>query len=314
MEKAELKLHHQNKIKLSRGDRVFEICNYFFLILLSFLFIYPLLYVISASVSNPRAVEAGQLVLLPIEPSWDGYAYIAQYKDVWSGYGNTIFYTVVGTFLNLAFTIPAAYTLSRRDCKGRNFLMAVFMFTVYFSGGTIPLYLNMRDFGLLNTRLAVLIVGLVSVHNVIIARTFFQSSIPYEIQEAARIDGCDDFGIFFRIVLPLSKAIIVVLMLYYAVGHWNSYFKEMLYLKDRGKFPLSLFLREILIESKMAETAVMSGEAFTPEEMLELMRRADAANRLKYCFIVVSTLPMLIIYPFLQKYFEKGVMIGSVKG
>ncbi len=314
MEKAELKLHHQNKIKLSRGDRVFEICNYFFLILLSFLFIYPLLYVISASVSNPRAVEAGQLVLLPIEPSWDGYAYIAQYKDVWSGYGNTIFYTVVGTFLNLAFTIPAAYTLSRRDCKGRNFLMAVFMFTVYFSGGTIPLYLNMRDFGLLNTRLAVLIVGLVSVHNVIIARTFFQSSIPYEIQEAARIDGCDDFGIFFRIVLPLSKAIIVVLMLYYAVGHWNSYFKEMLYLKDRSKFPLSLFLREILIESKMAETAVMSGEAFTPEEMLELMRRADAANRLKYCFIVVSTLPMLIIYPFLQKYFEKGVMIGSVKG
>ena len=214
----------------------------------------------------------------------------------------------------MALTILMAYPLTKKRLKGRKFFNFLALFTMYFSGGTIPLYLNMRDFGLLNTRLAVLIVGLVSVHNVIIARTFFQSSIPYEIQEAARIDGCDDFGIFFRIVLPLSKAIIVVLMLYYAVGHWNSYFKEMLYLKDRGKFPLSLFLREILIESKMAETAVMSGEAFTPEEMLELMRRADAANRLKYCFIVVSTLPMLIIYPFLQKYFEKGVMIGSVKG
>ena len=314
MSKTEHTARRGNRIRLSTGDRIFEIVNVCVLVLLSFIFVYPLIYVMSASVSNPRAVEAGQLVLMPIEPTLDGYAYIMQYKDVWTGYLNTLFYTIAGTAMNLAFTIPAAYALSRRDCKGRNFLTAVFMFTMYFSGGTIPLYLNMRSFGLLNTRFSILIVGLVSISNVIIARTYFSTSIPWEIQEAARIDGCDDFGIFFRIVLPLSKAIIVVLMLYYAVGHWNSYFREMLYLKDRDKFPLSLFLREILVESKMAETAIMAGEAFSPEEMLELMKRADAANRLKYCFIVVSTLPMLILYPFLQKYFEKGVMIGSIKG
>lgn len=303
-----------NRIRLSPGDRVFTACIYVVLILLSLIFLYPILYVLSASFSSPRAVEAGQLVLLPIEASLDGYAYIAQYGEVWSGYANTLFYTVVGTLMNLAFTLPAAYALSRRDLKGRGFLMGVFMFTMYFGGGTIPLYLNMKSFGLLNTRLAILIVGLVSVYNLIIARTFFMNSIPWEIQEAARIDGCDDFRTFFVIVLPLAKAVTVVLMLYYAVQHWNSYFQEMIYLKDRGKFPLSLFLREILVQSKFAETAIMNGEAYSPEEMLALMKQADTANMLKYCFIVVSTLPMLIIYPFLQKYFEKGVTIGSVKG
>ena len=168
-----------NRIRLSPGDRVFTVCIYAVLILLSLIFLYPILYVLSASFSSPRAVEAGQLVLLPIEPSLDGYAYIAQYREVWSGYANTLFYTVVGTLMNLAFTLPAAYALSRRDLKGRSFLMGVFMFTMYFGGGTIPLYLNMKSFGLLNTRLAILIVGLVSVYNLIIARTFFMNSIPW---------------------------------------------------------------------------------------------------------------------------------------
>ena len=303
-----------NKIHMSTGDRIFLICIYILLILMSFLFLYPILYVISASFSNPRAVESGQLLLFPVQPSLDGYAYVKQYTEVWTGYANTIFYTVVGTFCNLAFTLPAGYALSRRDLKGRGFLMGLFMFTMYFSGGMIPLYLNMKSFGLLNTRVAILIVGLVSVYNLIIARTFFMNSIPWEIQEAARIDGCNDFQTFFVIVLPLAKAITVVLMLYYAVEHWNMYFQPMIYLRDRSKFPLSLFLREILVQSKFAETAISSGEAYSPEEMLLLMRQADTANMLKYVFIVISTAPMLIIYPFLQKYFEKGVMIGSVKG
>jgi putative aldouronate transport system permease protein len=304
----------RKKIREPLGDRILLYAIYITLVILALLFLYPLLYVLSASFSSPRAVESGQLILLPVEPSLDGYRYVMQYKEVWSGYLNTLFYTFCGTLLNLLVTLPCAYALSRQDMKGRNGIMLIFMFTMYFSGGLIPSYLNVRDFGLLDTRLIILILGLVSVYNVIIARTYFSSSIPWEIQESARIDGCNDFQVFFRIVLPLSKAIIVVLMLYYGVGHWNSYFKEMIYLKNRSKFPLSLFLREILVQSKFAETAISSGEAYSAEEMLALMKQADTANMLKYCFIVISTAPMLIIYPFLQGFFEKGVMIGSIKG
>lgn len=303
-----------NRIKMSFSDRVLIIIVYAVLALLSTLFLYPLLYVLSASFSDPKAVESGQLVLLPINASMDGYAYVFQYKEVWSGYINTIIYTVVGTICNLVVTLPCAYALSRRDMRGRTMLMMVFLVTMYFSGGLIPGYLNMRSLNLLNTRAVIIIAGLLSVYNMIIARTFFTNSIPWEIQEAAKIDGCSDFRLFVEIILPLSKAIIVVLMLYYAVSHWNSYFKEMIYLRDRSKFPLQLFLREILVQSKMAETAISSGEAYSAEEMLMLMKQADTANMLKYCFIVISTAPMLVIYPFLQRFFEKGVMIGSVKG
>lgn len=299
---------------MSFSDRVLIIIVYAVLALLSTLFLYPLLYVLSASFSDPKAVESGQLVLLPINASMDGYAYVFQYKEVWSGYINTIIYTVVGTICNLVVTLPCAYALSRRDMRGRTMLMMVFLVTMYFSGGLIPGYLNMRSLNLLNTRAVIIIAGLLSVYNMIIARTFFTNSIPWEIQEAAKIDGCSDFRLFVEIILPLSKAIIVVLMLYYAVSHWNSYFKEMIYLRDRSKFPLQLFLREILVQSKMAETAISSGEAYSAEEMLMLMKQADTANMLKYCFIVISTAPMLVIYPFLQRFFEKGVMIGSVKG
>ncbi|HIS92156.1 MAG TPA: carbohydrate ABC transporter permease [Candidatus Alectryocaccomicrobium excrementavium] len=302
-----------NAIRAPLSDRVTLIVICAFLFVLALVFLYPILYVLSASFSSPRAVEAGQLVLLPVEPSLDGYAYVYQYKDVWTGYANTLIYTIGGTTLNLIATLPAAYALSRRDMRGRNGVMVYFMVTMYFSGGMIPSYLNMRDFGLLNSRAAILIVGLVSVYNMIIARTYFSHSIPWEIQEAARVDGCNDFQTFFQVIVPLSKAIIVVLVLYYAVGHWNSYFTEMIYLQDRSKFPLSLFLREILMYGEYAETAISSGEAYSPEEMLALMKQADTANMLKYCFIVISTAPMLILYPFLQRFFEKGVMIGSVK-
>mgnify|MGYP001033099238 CR=1 FL=1 len=298
----------------SIGDRTFVIVMYVVLILLLIVMLYPLIFVISASFSNPKAVAGGRMILWPVEPSLDGYRYLMQYTEIWSGYVNTFFYTIVGTLLNLAATLPCAYAMSRRDLKGRGFLMVFFMVTMYFSGGLIPGYLNVKQLGLLDTRTVILIGGLVSTYNLIVCRTYFMSSIPMEIQEAAIIDGCDDFQIFNKIVFPLSKAITVVMALYYGVGRWNSYFTEMIYLKDRGKYPLQLFLREILTKSTFAQTAMAEGKTFSVEEMMALIKQADTANMLKYGIIVLSTAPMLLIYPFLQKYFEKGVMIGSVKG
>ena len=298
----------------SVGDRTFVIVMYVVLIVLLVVMMYPLIFVISASFSNPKAVAGGRMILWPVEPSLDGYKYLMQYTEIWSGYANTFFYAIVGTVLNLVATLPCAYAMSRKDLKGRKFLMVFFMITMYFSGGLIPGYLNVKQLGLLDTRTVILINGLVSTYNLIVCRTFFMTSIPMEIQEAAIIDGCDDFQIFNRIVFPLSKAITVVMALYYGVGRWNSYFTEMIYLKDRGKYPLQLFLREILTKSTFAQTAMAEGKTFSVEEMMALIKQADTANMLKYGIIVISTAPMLLIYPFLQKYFEKGVMIGSVKG
>lgn len=298
----------------SLGDRIFVFAMYAILILLMIVMLYPLIFVISASFSNPKAVSGGRMILWPVEPSLEGYKYLMQYTEIWSGYANTIFYTFAGTILNLVATLPCAYAMSRRDLKGRQFLMVFFMITMYFSGGLIPGYLNVKQLGLLDTRTVILINGLVSTYNLIVCRTFFMTSIPMEIQEAAIIDGCDDFQIFGKIVFPLSKAITVVMMLYYGVGRWNSYFTEMIYLKDRGKYPLQLFLREILTKSTFAKTAMAEGKSFSVEEMMALIKQADTADMLKYGIIVLSTAPMLLVYPFLQKYFEKGVMIGSVKG
>lgn len=188
------------------------------------------------------------------------------------------------------------------------------MIPMYFSGGMIPGYLNVKSLGLLDTRAMILVNGLVSTYNLIVCRTYFQTAIPYELQEAAVIDGCDDFQIFTKIIFPLAKPITVVMALYYGVGRWNSYFVEMIYLKDRGKFPLQLFLREILTKSSFAKQAMINGKSFSAEEMMALIKQADTANMIKYGVIVISTLPMMMIYPFLQKYFEKGIMIGSVKG
>lgn len=302
------------RIRDSRGDRVFTVVNYIILTLFGLAALYPLIYVLSASISEPLAVNSGRMKLWPVGFNIEGYKSILSNKWILTGYGNSLFYTVVGTFLNVLVTFMASYSLSRKDMYGHGLITFFMVFTMWFGGGLIPTFLVVKKLGLVNTRMVLLLLGLVSVYNCIICRSFISSSIPYELQEAARIDGCNDFQIFFVIVLPLAKAVTVVLMLYYAVQHWNSYFQEMIYLRDRGKFPLSLFLREILVQSKFAETAIMSGEAYSPEEMLALMKQADTANMLKYCFIVVSTLPMLIVYPFLQKYFEKGVTIGSVKG
>ena len=300
------------KTKISNG--IFNIVIYVLLLFLAVIMLYPLLFVLSASFSDPKAVAGGEMLLLPVRPSLEGYRYLMQYKEIWVGYLNTIFYMFLGTLLNLAATLPCAYAMSRKDLRGQKYLMIFFMITMYFSGGMIPGYLNIKSLGLLDTRSIILINGLVSTFNLIVARTYFLTAIPWEIQEAAVIDGCNDFQIFGKIIFPLSKAITVVMTLYYGVGRWNSYFTEMIYLKDRGKFPLQLFLREILTKSTFAKTAMADGMSFSAEQMMALIKQADTANMIKYGVIVISALPMLIIYPFLQKYFEKGVMIGSVKG
>ena len=307
-----MKTKKLSKTKINNG--IFNAVIYILLLLLAVIMLYPLIFVLSASFSDPKAVAGGEMLLLPVKPSLEGYRYLMQYKEIWVGYGNTIFYMIAGTLLNLAATLPCAYAMSRKDLKGRKYLMIYFMITMYFSGGMIPGYLNIKSLGLLDTRGVILINGLVSTFNLIVARTYFMTSIPWEIQEAAVIDGCNDFQIFGKIIFPLSKAITVVMTLYYGVGRWNSYFVEMIYLKDRNKFPLQLFLREILTKSTFAKTAMADGMSFSAEQMMALIKQADTANMIKYGVIVLSGLPMLIIYPFLQKYFEQGVMIGSVKG
>ena len=293
------------------SDTIFVFFNSLFLAAFFLITVYPVLFVVSASVSDPLKVSSGEVLLLPKGLTAQGYVYLMKYREIWIGYANTIFYTAAGTVLNLIFTLPCAYALSRRDFPARNILMAVFIVTMYVHGGLIPHYLNVSSFGLVNTRAVLLVVGLVSVYNMIVARTFFRNTIPWELQEAARIDGYSDFGIFFRIILPLSSPIITVMAMYYGVGHWNQYFQAMIYLKNRELYPLQLFLREILIQTQMLS---IMGSGLSAEEMDYILKQQDNANLLKYGIIVVSTAPMLAAYPWLQKYFAKGVMLGSVKG
>ena len=234
----------RSKPRLSRGDRVFVWVNYALLILITIVTLYPLLFVISASISDPKAVASGKMILLPIDPTLEAYRFIFNYQEIWTGYANTIFYTFFGTLINLALTVPAAYALSRRDCPCKGFIMTLFMITMYFGGGLIPGYLNIRQLGLLNSRAVLLICGAVSTYNLIVARTFFANTIPWELHEAAFLDGCSDFGILRRIVLPLSSPIIVVLILYYGVTHWNSYFNALIYLTSREKYPALVTVSE----------------------------------------------------------------------
>lgn len=296
-----------------KGDLIFQLIVYVCLLMSFVVTLYPLIFTVSASVSEPSAVASGKMLLLPVDFTLDGYQYIAQYSEIWTGYANTIFYTVVGTLMNLAVTLPCAYALSHRHMQGRGIIMTFFIITMYFSGGMIPGYLNIVSMGLLNTRAVILLMGLVSTYNLIVARTFFATSIPWELHEAAILDGASDFGTFTKVVFPLSKPIVAVLALYYAVGHWNSYFNEMIYLSDRSKFPLQVFLREILTLSQYQAQAMEEG-GYSVEQMMEMVKSIDTANLIKYCVIVVSALPMMILYPFMQKFFAKGVMIGAVKG
>ena len=290
---------------LGKQDRLFYGVVNGVMTLLLLAMVYPLIYMLSASFSSPGAVSTGRVVLWPVEPTLRGYAAVFSYKPVFIGYRNTLFYRAVGTALNVAVTLMAAYPLARRDLVGRGILMKLFTFTMVFSGGMIPTYLLVGALGLVNTVWSQLIPGMISVYNMIIARTFI-SEIPGELLEAAKIDGCSDLRFFMEMVIPLSKAVIAVLALYYAVSHWNTYFKAFLYLSNQQLFPLQLFLRQILVMNSVDSDLLMDPEM---QEAIQGMREL-----LKYALIVVSTVPILCVYPFVQRYFIKGVMIGSVKG
>lgn len=267
--------------------------------------LYPIYFVVIASFSDSAAVASGQVWLWPKGFTLDGYNELLKHKDVWIGYRNTIMYTVTGTVIGLFVNLTAAYALSRKDLVGRKFLMLLFVFTMFFNGGLIPTFLTVKQFGLYNTFLVMVLPFSVSVYNIIVARTFFQNVIPSDLWDQARIDGCGNIRYFIQIVLPLSKAIISVLGLWIAVGMWNSYFNALIYLKNSELHPLQLVLRNILITNNM-QTALGSGEA--AQVALRL------ANLMRYSVIVVSILPIMCVYPFIQKYFNKGVMIGAVKG
>ncbi len=300
-----MKAYSAKRMKLS-GDKIFSFLVYLFLALILAVIAFPLIYLVSASFSDPQAVISGKVWLLPVDFTLKGYSAIFKDQSLVRGFLNSVFITVVGTAVNILVTVLMAYPLSRRNFYGRKFFTIFMMFTMLFNGGLVPTYLLINNLHMYNSFAAVVIPGCVGVTNVIICRTYFESSIPEELYEAAALDGCDDFGYLLRVVLPLSKPVLAVLVLYYAVGHWNSYFNEMIYLEDKIKYPLQVVLRQILVMSQIADEMMLD---FSTAERVQGM-----ADLLKYSTIVVSSLPMLILYPFIQKYFVKGVMIGSVKG
>ncbi|MGG4032087.1 carbohydrate ABC transporter permease [Paenibacillus cisolokensis] len=293
-------------IKESFGDRIFLLAIYVFLTLVMLAVLYPLVYIVSSSFSSPRAVVSGQVWLFPVEFSLRAYKSIFRSSQLMTGYYNTVVYTVFGTLINLAFTILMAYPLSVRQFYGRHLFMTLLMITMFFSGGLIPTYLLVKELNMLDTRWAMWLPGALSVFQVIVARTFFQSSIPQELAEAAQMDGCRDTRYLVSVVLPLSKPIIAVMTLMYAVGHWNAYFDALIYLRSEKLFPLQYVLRNLLILNA-ADPEMLANTAAK-------IRDQGFEQALKYALIVVASVPVLIMYPFVQKHFVKGVMIGSLKG
>ncbi|NOU94092.1 ABC transporter permease subunit [Paenibacillus sp. LMG 31456] len=288
------------------SDRVFTIMNYLILTLFTVSVLYPLVAVLSNSLSSPVAVGAGRVWLWPVEISLEGYYKVFEYKKVWIGFGNSLYYTAIGTAVNIAFTLLAGYPLSRSDFFGRNIFMSLFVFTMIFHGGLIPTYMIVKELGLVNTRWAMIIPGALAVWNVIITRTYFKTTIPHEMLESAQMDGCSDFRFLFRMAIPLSAPIIAVNALFYAVNHWNTYFQAMIYLSNAKLFPLQLVLREILVLSQVTPDML--------DQVTDAAKLDGMTDVLKYTLIVVSTLPLMLIYPFVQKHFVKGMMIGSLKG
>ncbi|KRF11053.1 carbohydrate ABC transporter permease [Paenibacillus sp. Soil787] len=291
-------------IRDSVGDKLFLMSIYVILSLLLVVVLYPLIYIFSSSFSSPSAVTSGRVFLWPVEFSLKGYSTLIENPKIMTGYANSLFYTAAGTIISVALTIMIAYPLSRKTLFGRNMLMMLITFTLLFSGGLIPTYLVVKQMGLIDTRWALLIPNAIWVWQVIIARTFFQSSIPDELIDSSEIDGCSDLRFMWSVVVPLSKPIIAVLFLMYAVGQWNSYFDALIYLKTAKLFPLQLILRSIIILNNSSNAT----------DALKLVERQQLAELLKYSLIVVATLPVLIIYPFVQRYFVQGMLVGSVKG
>ena len=297
-----------NRIRRSRADLVFDVCNYIFLGLVGLVILYPLYFVLIASISDPNAVNSGLVIWRPVGFSLEGYQKLFEDSRIWIGYRNTVFYTVAGTVLNVVVTLISAYPLSRKNLAGRKLFLFYFLFTMFFNGGLIPTYLQVSAMGLPNTLLVLVVLGTLNVYNLIIAKSFFENTIASDLQEAAEIDGCGSFRFFLSIALPLSKALIGVLVVYYAIGHWNEYFNALIYVSDKNLQPLQMVLREILIQNSSLQAAA-------DESMLEeLLKQERYANLIKYGIIVVASVPMLCVYPFVQKYFAKGVMLGSTKG
>ena len=296
------------KMQTSWDDRIFNIVTWSFLAILILIVMYPLYFVVIASFSDHTYVNNGTVVFMPRGITMMGYQRVFRDQKIFTGYANTLLYTITGTFFGLCVTMLAGYSLSRKDLPGRNIIMMLFVFTMYFSGGMIPMYLVVKSLSLVNTRLLMILLGSVSVYNIIITRSFLAGNMSDELLDAARIDGCGNARFFFSIVLPLSKAIIAVIALYIAVVHWNSYFNAMIFLTDESKYPLQLYLREILLS---AQTTINTTSESDPEAAMRLQQMGQV---IKYGVIVVSTVPIICVYPFVQKYFVKGVMIGSVKG
>ena len=295
-----------NRIRLSSSDRVFLTID---CLLVAFIFIcvlYPLWYILIMSFDGDIYNTA--LRLLPSRWSLNGYKAVFYYSSVWTGYANSIFYMTAGTLINMVVTICAAYPLSRADVRGRGFISLLFAFTMYFSGGLIPSYLLVSGLGLMNTAWALLLPGAMSVYNMIVMRTYFQTSIPAELREAAVIDGCNNMTLLLRIILPLSTPILAVIAMFYMVGHWNSYFSAMLYLNDHKRYPLQMIIREILVLNTVDSSSMAD---YDPEAASAMLERVEI---MRYSLVVIASVPMLAIFPFVQKYFVKGMMIGAVKG
>lgn len=290
----------------TKGDKIFDIFNIALMAVIALIIFYPLYFVVVASFTDPTVVNRGDILLYPVKFFASGYKKTFSYSPLWRGYLNSFIYTGLGTVVALAATLAGGYALSRKDMGFRQPIMLLFTFTMFFSGGMIPSYLLMRNLGIYDTLWVMILPGAVSVYNLIVCRTFFENTLPKELLEASQIDGCTDFGFFFRIALPLSGTIAAVLALFYASAKWNSYFDALIYLMDERKMPLQIVLRNLLLIGQSQN--MVTGDAKS------LAERKAMADQLKFCVIVVSAAPLLAIYPFLQKYFAKGVMIGAVKG
>ncbi len=286
-------------------DRIFGAAVLILSILIFIMIVYPLWFVVIASISNSNLVNQGAVTFLPKDIRFYGYQQILDDSRIWKGYLNTIIYVVAGTLLNMVVTMPAAYALSRRNFKARNKVMMYFVFTMYFSGGLVPLYMTISSLHLISTKTILIIFVAVNTYNLIVARTFIANSIPEDLYEAAVLDGCSHFNYFAKVVMPLSKAVISVLVLYYGVFHWNDFFNALMFNSNADNAPLQIILREILLLNQ----AFASGNGGVQGGYGQ-----SSADQVKYAIIIVSTLPILCVYPFVQKYFEKGVMIGAVKG
>ena len=297
--------HKSHKhISLSLGDRVFVITNYTLLTIIMLLVLYPLIYIISCSFSSPTAVTGGKVWLYPVDFSLVGYETVFNNSEIIPSFWNAVIITFFGTIINVVCTIMAAYPLG---LMGRGFITGLFAFTMLFNGGLIPTFLIVKQCGLYNSYFALWLPGAVSVYNMVVARTFFQTNIPEELYEAGELDGCTDIMFMLKIALPLSVPIIAVLVMFYAVGHWNGYFNALIYLSDKKKFPLQIVLRNILIENRVDDSNMMV-------DVEAMARKQGLSELLKYSLIVIGSLPMMVLYPFVQKHFVKGVMIGALKG